>query len=65
MRVVEMTYKDGEINVVLCIDGDRCYRAVYIVLDKEEFEKRLAQLIGESNFDALISYKEGDLPEEN
>ena len=64
IRVSRMIYEDGWVKVVLCLDEDQCYTAEYTVLGKKEFEERLARLIGESNFDGIISYEKGDLPEE-
>lgn len=62
-KAVKLRYEDGRVSVIICFDG-QCYRAVYEVLDREEFEKRLALLIGEAGADAVISYEEGDLPKE-
>lgn len=64
VRVVEMEYRNGRIRALLCFDYDQCYNTEYLVLEKEEFEERLAKVIGEANASALISYEKGDLPEE-
>ncbi|RLG81116.1 MAG: hypothetical protein DRO40_10160 [Thermoprotei archaeon] len=64
IRVSRMIYENGWVKVVLCLDEDQCYTAEYTVLEKKEFEERLARLIGEMNADAIISYEKGELPEE-
>lgn len=64
-KITKMVYEGDRVEIELCFSDGRCYRGVYRVLDREEWGWRLALLIGESNFDAVISFVEGDLPGED
>jgi len=62
-KVTKMIYSNGVVKITLCLDKEQCYKATYEVLS-EEFEKRLATLVGEAGAEGLITYTGGDLPEE-